>query len=1349
MTVKSAPHPGPYIRDTFLTPRHLTVTATAQLIGLSRPATSNFLNGKAAASAKMAARMEKAFGISSEKILEMQVAYDNALTDTTAVVRDVRTYVPPFLTVKANEITAWFSNSIEARTQFAVLLRKLIYSTSDTIERIDFPGNDDAERPGPDGILKTLKGSPWVPEGLSLWEFGVTANAEKKAQDDLNKSIRSHEGDDLSCTTFVFVTPQRWSSKTAWAKQATNKTPFREVRVYDVSDLEQWMEQSIPAQAWFSNKTHRPTKGVKSLDLCWEEWANATIPTLSSALFDSIVSAHQATVESYLRDSDFRPLIIAADSAAEGLAFLSQALNTPSLTEFRDRTLVFEEPRVLKKLASGKPNFIAVTAKDAIQSEIAQLERRQHSIIVLHRNSSLVIDRTDIVLEPLDYEAFRAGLEDMGKDLDDIDHLALLTGRSLTILRRQLSNFPTIKTPSWAQNRETAKLLVPFILIGVWNTENMADCSLLAQIADKPIEDVEIAFNDLLAEEDSPVWSVDGKIQGVVSKIDALFAIKSVFTKSHLERFFRIAKSVLLQDASSQEKDVSIYSSFVRESICETLVLLSLHCKTLFGGRFSFPVNEHANELVRELLLPLSLESLRTQCRLLAFYAEATPQTLLSLIEDDLSSPSSVILALFQPSKDLSITYLPLTELCHSLEVLAWDPNLFCRVVRILSQIAGFEFQEHWGNTFITSLTAIFSPWMPQTAASDFQRKCEFQKLVKEYPEVGWRLCLEVIQNTQSCVGHFTQKPKLSGLSVTKAYSDNSQDFLRLTANCMLSLPSFSVERLIDLIKCMPCWPPEDQSRTWTLLQDWAHHGANDEEIAKVQEAIRNLIASRKRRNPRKTFTSSDGDALLNQAKLVCDNLTPKNAVNKHEWLFRHNWVEIYEENDDQCHDHQTHEKNIRQKRIAALKEIVETFGINGVLQLSEHGKAQQIIGELLASNVLLDRQLDELLLISLRADNAGSMEIIQGVLCTMTDEARQNLYTRLSAKTTPEELLTLLLHAPYGPWAWGKAEQLGEKHCRQYWSAVWPHYLPRATKDNNESIRRLLKAQRPKEAFLSMDFALEELPSDLLAQLMFSLSKDLNDGNGWNLDRDSVATAFRILSNSQNVPLETKALLEFAFLKYLPQTILGDKKSSLTNLERYIAENPQFFVQAVVWGFRRENGGKDPAKYQLSDNKQDQIDSAIILLQDLREIPGLDKTTQEEQYQQLSRWTKIVRDACRELDREDLADRILGKLFSHAPADQDGAWPCLPVRRVMEEIHTHGLFCGAWTGLYNRRGVFFREKGGVQESALANRYRLWETALEHGYPWLASLMGSLADAYENESKEQITRERVENRIRH
>ena len=80
MPIKNPPHPGDFIRTEIIVPSGLSVTAVAAALGVSRPALSSLLNGKADLSGDMALRIEKAFGVKMDTLMRMQSSYDIAQT---------------------------------------------------------------------------------------------------------------------------------------------------------------------------------------------------------------------------------------------------------------------------------------------------------------------------------------------------------------------------------------------------------------------------------------------------------------------------------------------------------------------------------------------------------------------------------------------------------------------------------------------------------------------------------------------------------------------------------------------------------------------------------------------------------------------------------------------------------------------------------------------------------------------------------------------------------------------------------------------------------------------------------------------------------------------------------------------------------------------------------------------------------------------------------------------------------------------------------------------------------------------------------------------------------------------
>lgn len=77
-------HPGRWLKAEVVDHYGMTVSRVAEHFGVTRPAMSNLLNGKAALSPEMAIRFEKAFGIRAETMLRMQAAYDLAQVELRA-----------------------------------------------------------------------------------------------------------------------------------------------------------------------------------------------------------------------------------------------------------------------------------------------------------------------------------------------------------------------------------------------------------------------------------------------------------------------------------------------------------------------------------------------------------------------------------------------------------------------------------------------------------------------------------------------------------------------------------------------------------------------------------------------------------------------------------------------------------------------------------------------------------------------------------------------------------------------------------------------------------------------------------------------------------------------------------------------------------------------------------------------------------------------------------------------------------------------------------------------------------------------------------------------------------------
>jgi addiction module HigA family antidote len=78
MAMRTPPHPGTSVRDDCLKPLGLSVTKGAEVLGVTRQALNNLVNGKAGISPEMAIRLDKAFGGTAEGWLALQTAFELA-----------------------------------------------------------------------------------------------------------------------------------------------------------------------------------------------------------------------------------------------------------------------------------------------------------------------------------------------------------------------------------------------------------------------------------------------------------------------------------------------------------------------------------------------------------------------------------------------------------------------------------------------------------------------------------------------------------------------------------------------------------------------------------------------------------------------------------------------------------------------------------------------------------------------------------------------------------------------------------------------------------------------------------------------------------------------------------------------------------------------------------------------------------------------------------------------------------------------------------------------------------------------------------------------------------------------
>lgn len=1349
-------HPGEYIRESVL-PTGMNVKEAADRLDVSRPTLSKLLNGRADLSSDMAARLEAAFGVSARKLLDLQSDWDAAHTKRGQLAAAIKSYVPPFLQIKAARIEQWASTGIQPRQRLAVLLRTLVNSTGAGLTKVDFPGNDDSERPGWDGEVIATEGTPWIPAGHSGWEFGVNENIKKKADGDFAKSAAAVDADDRKRITFVFVTPRSWPGKSTWIKENRAKRIWKDVRAFDSSDLEQWLEQSLPGQAWFANETGQIPDGAFSLDEASKIWAADCEPPLHPSLFAEAIAAYRPTLERVLSASTYNPTVIAADSRDEALAFLSAALSPddPTLGSHRDRIIVFHEPGTLAKLAAQPSNFIPVLLTREVEKEFAPFRTAMPSFIVYPRNAAA---EPDITLETLSYDAFEKALKAMELSDDRIDQLSRESGRSPTVLRRRLSRLSAIQIPDWASDQTIAHSLIPFLFAGVWKADNKADQAVLEFLAGEiQFEELERRVMAVTSLDSAPVWAI-GSFRGVVSKIDVLFAIRDAITSADLQRFFDVAELVLsdpdpaLELPEESRWAASFYgktreiSGALREGLAESLVLLSVYGAALFKSRLNFDPFVHAERLVESLLCPLDSQTLESQIDNLPLYAEAAPEKFLSIIEADLAGDDPQTLKLMRPVSDFPFGRAPRTGLLWALENLAWSERLFMRTVLVLGKLAETAIDDNLSNKPGRSLSSIFRSWMPQTSADLELRKAAMSKLAEKHFSVTWPLCVEQF-DPRSNFGDHSHKPRWRpdghghGNVVGRGEANEFQLFCFKLA---IEWPKHTRETISNLIDNLGGLDEVLKIEVWDLVDRWST-AASDADKAAIREKIRVSTMTRGAKLRRGGRANAGSDERARQAY---DQLMPTDPVNKYAWLFKSNWVE--ESADEIADDDLDYEK--RDERVAKLKEeavreLLAAGGIDAVLRVAESGEASHNVGWFLATVTEDEGELLESLLTVVRVGPISGIRanVVSGALLK-ADQRGWRTLQHLVEKLSPTEAIDVSLLAPFNKNTWDLVETLGDEAMTRYWGEIHPGWN-RDSEDLLTAVHKLTDVGRPRAAFQFAHFDLKTLPPRVLFDLLMAVAtKSIEAPKTYMLERHYLREAFKVLNASGQLTTDEMAGLEFQYIEVFDD----EDETRPINLERRIANQPELFVQAIVFAFKRDDDEKDLPELQALDDEQRaaRASAAYRLLDKVAQIPG-QKSSGEIDREKLIKWIENVRARCGELARQDIGDQSIGKLLSRAPADESGVWPCAAVRDVLEQVTNEHIEVGLRTALYNSRGVHWRGEGGGQERDIAAKYGRWASAVEYTHPRVAAILRNMEKSYIRDAEWEDNDAKIARRMRY
>ena len=1269
--------------------------------------------------------------------------------------------------LSSNQIEKLFDPaSRDAQEILPHLVRKLIRETVPRSELRTFriPVGDDISTTGFDGVVEvTCDAGPHVPRGRSVWEMSAGV-ATKEFKKNYKKRKASADGD----TSFVFVTPHKWRKKEQLRLRESYNAEgtWKSVDVIDAIDLEEWLEACPAASRWLIAQSGVECSSYWEVSAYVDEEINAKhgISVVPSLLVGGREQEREELL-AWLRSGDPR-YRLTGDTVEEATAFIAGVVleMDEDRAFFESRMLFVRQPDVLNLFSSAETPYIVVPLSEDVVKMAACLVAK--GVRILHPCERVermqVAGSGETVLPTLRRESIEESLKAMDLQREEASAIARESKGSLTAVLWQMGDSRGAMQP-WV-SPEAAADLIPALLVAEWDDRNEADWELIAMLSRKSADKCN-AVARRWQWPAGPLIQRGGRWDWIAWPYS--FGRLAQFIDNHVaERFVELAIQVLSEcdpalDMPAEDRwladiqgKVLKHSAAVRSGVAAALVLLAIN-----GDRTQSVNGQGAANTVVDRVLGVDPKDM-TQRWLSATpviddLAEAAPDVFIACA-NRLAENDDAIQGMFEEGGHFGRS--PHTYLLWAVERLAWSADYLTPAVLLLGALAEKDPGGQLSNRPANSLAEILLGWYPSTSATVDERIDAVDALREQHPDVAWKTCEDL----------FSGRKTFSSPTAKLRWRDWDLDWYTPTWAEIWKFRDALADRLVS-------WAGESGLR-WaelaadferlkgaTKLQDKLIAGLqnvdpeslSEDDRTSVADALRTVVNHhRSHKSAKWALTEEELEPLAELATLF----QPADPIARNLWLFER-FPEIPKQEDLEIRERLEQTRAIRQE---AMQEILNGRGLEGVLRVANEADCPTDVGLVLADMHLESGVEREFLRATLTLEQtvSGAPKALQAVwqyIAEVYDREGGAWLERVAKddelSSSPGCLLNIALALPPSGETWDTVLDWGEGIERAYWEQTTISVVRNPAQNADRAIRSLLDGGRPYRA-LQVACLAEHRPKtegtdlrcvspDLLVEILRSLTTHALGDERFPPDTGSipyyVERLFGFLDTT-STDVVTIIQLEFALLPFLEGADRGPRQ-----LLKAVRSSPSVFVSLLKMAYR----AKDEAEKEVTELDQAAARLAYRLLSNLRDVPGTKWTRSSESdalrsrfegdisfpvgemdEDKLSSWVEDARRLSAECGRLEMCDQQIGELLAHSPADVSGVWPSKAVRKQIEALHSEALEQGIQTGVFNKRGVHFRGRGGKQEWAIAERFKLFAGSTRTKWPRTSAVLRELVASF-------------------
>jgi hypothetical protein len=1243
--------------------------------------------------------------------------------------------------INQQQLAQW-ADSMPARSEFPRLLRKLILETTPGVVQLGFPAGEGVSSGGWDGTVKASEASPYVPQGLSLWEASVEKSAQTKADRDYAKRSSTPDGTPTTDATYVAAIARRWLKRDDWAKGKRQDRKWQDVKAVGLDDLETWLEMAPATWAWISEVCGLHPFGLRSADRWWEIWTQETNPTFP---IDAVLAGREQAVDQLLGYLSGEPnLVTLTGGSLEELTAFVIAIAKRTENEGSSilaRTVLVDDAAALRSLLLHNRPLVLILAAPELAREVPR-GVIHHVVVPLQRT-----DSADIELPAIHAGKAAKAFESLTLNRrDNAGALGELARRSLTALRRHLASKRELHAPAWAATPLPITTRAA-LLAGRWHDRMQGDCAIIEQLAGSSYAQAREEILKLASREDPFVAIVDDGWD-VVSPYDAWKLLSPHLQEADLQDFQAVVEKVFgeidpaIEFSDDDRWRASIdgkqrsYSSDLRNGLARTLALMGAEGSETRIGHSTLEnwARGSVAKLLRQANDDATGKHWTSIADVLPLLAESAPDAFLDAVKDGLGGNQPVLKLLFSDT-DSSIfsSRSAHTELLWAVEGIAWSQAHFSAAVDVLARLAEIDPGGRTMNRPSNTLASIFCPWFPSNPVSADRQLTILGTLVRRYPDVAWPLLLTILPESIGGIHHPTHEPVFRDwMPVEQAVP--TIDYHRLVSAALgwlMELAGGSAPRWAELVKRYDDLNPEDRNSFLGTLTE--HLDAENIDLSGDDILWKTLVEMTGRHREFADAQWALDDDALKPLDDLATRLAPTSSYERALPLFE-DWDPSLV-NMRRRDDSAAYERELGRRRAEAIARVEADSGLDRVLDVSRKSVVPHSVGMALADAV--QDKYDTVMIGKLDSEDRVDVQVSWAYLARRFNEAGWGWIISL-CETIAD--LSVLQHARLlgltrdFPRAWEVAEGAGDEVLQSFWKDFGYTGLGGDFGFVEHAAQSLVDVGRCAAAldFISIysrgtdgnaSLCVAEIAAAALENLR---SVGSGDAELQSLSEYDFQQTFALLEDHRDEIGATRiAALQWAFFR-----VLGHEPSA-PSLHSALATDPSFFVELICILYRAHSGVDEPeaADPAIATN-------AFYLLRSLRQVPG----TQDDgsfDVDMLNAWIDDVLPKLKEKDRHETGCQTIGGLLASAPADPDGTWPHKGVRELIERVRESDIETGFELQIHNQRGVTSRqlEEGGEQERSLAAKYRSDAETFQDEWPRLAAIFRNLAASYESQAQ--------------